>query len=813
LAIAIGLLKTLLELASSRKSGAVDASAHSARVRVFVEDGDIVFAEEGGVGETLGRILVRERVLNEDQYAAAIEWTADLRARGEKARLGEVMVELGFLTPEQLNAALSAQVRHKVVRAIGWAGAQVSFMECHGMLSVAAHHSTPLEPLVLAALRVAERARVDELFDQARSRFVGLRADRAARAQTLERLTSFRMHDDEDAFARGLDGAWTIDELLEVEEGGVDRAVVLAALLLTDCLDLHGTPQSGRDKPLARPKPPRPRKSGTSLAPVPVSQAPSSLARVPQALLEKPAQVAKTRAVAVVAMTTRQRARVKRLAARLRAMRAAQRALAAARTNATALEIPTTARLLAEKAFQAGKKLARANRMAHARDELRRACSLFSAPEYEVWAAWASLRSEPRHAHAYAEELREAAERAVAQNPELGFGFYALAHLARGAGDEARAKELFARARSLDAEGIESALDIRFRYVVPASPSETKGELRPLARLLTAPAPAAVRAKAVREREEAEKRERERALERERAQEREREAREKTEKRESERALERARSDARESEGAQKREREAREKSEKEQRDKAEKHESERALERERALEQERDNGEKRERAEEQERAQAREAARERQRENEERWTRDPTRDATTVRPPPPKPDPRVDRARAKARARSQQTVLVAIAALVLLAVVVARSTPGSRPPTATADSTTAAPPPPPASSPSLLSSAAVEETPEVADAAIEVLELEDAAPASDAGADVAVPPAAEESDIPKTVALLDLPKLANGHRVFVDGRVVGEPPAVVFAPCGRHVVKVGSTGRDQLLDVPCGARLSVAYP
>src|SRR5260221_12101752 len=77
LAIAIGLLKMLLELATSKKSGAVDASAHGARVRVFVENGDIVFAEEGGVGETLGRILVRERVLSEDQYGAAIEWTAD----------------------------------------------------------------------------------------------------------------------------------------------------------------------------------------------------------------------------------------------------------------------------------------------------------------------------------------------------------------------------------------------------------------------------------------------------------------------------------------------------------------------------------------------------------------------------------------------------------------------------------------------------------------------------------------------------------------------------------------------------------------
>ena len=50
----------------------------------------------------------------------------------------------------------------------------------------------------------------------------------------------------------------------------------------------------------------------------------------------------------------------------------------------------------------------------------------------------------------------------------------------------------------------------------------------------------------------------------------------------------------------------------------------------------------------------------------------------------------------------------------------------------------------------------------------------------------------------------------STGHRLFVDGLVVGQTPAQVLVTCGTHVIKVGSAGREQSLDVPCGATLTV---
>ena len=48
------------------------------------------------------------------------------------------------------------------------------------------------------------------------------------------------------------------------------------------------------------------------------------------------------------------------------------------------------------------------------------------------------------------------------------------------------------------------------------------------------------------------------------------------------------------------------------------------------------------------------------------------------------------------------------------------------------------------------------------------------------------------------------------GHRVFVDGRVVGEGEGPFLVPCGKRAVKVGSRGKVQNVDLPCGGELSV---
>ena len=48
------------------------------------------------------------------------------------------------------------------------------------------------------------------------------------------------------------------------------------------------------------------------------------------------------------------------------------------------------------------------------------------------------------------------------------------------------------------------------------------------------------------------------------------------------------------------------------------------------------------------------------------------------------------------------------------------------------------------------------------------------------------------------------------GRRIFVDQRTMGQTPETVVVKCGAHTVKLGSSGHEQTLDVPCGGEVAV---
>jgi hypothetical protein len=59
-------------------------------------------------------------------------------------------------------------------------------------------------------------------------------------------------------------------------------------------------------------------------------------------------------------------------------------------------------------------------------------------------------------------------------------------------------------------------------------------------------------------------------------------------------------------------------------------------------------------------------------------------------------------------------------------------------------------------------------------------------------------------------MAEISTEKAQPGHRIFVDDKVAGETPSVVQLSCGKHVVKLGSAGKPQAVDVACGQRQEI---
>jgi hypothetical protein len=72
-------------------------------------------------------------------------------------------------------------------------------------------------------------------------------------------------------------------------------------------------------------------------------------------------------------------------------------------------------------------------------------------------------------------------------------------------------------------------------------------------------------------------------------------------------------------------------------------------------------------------------------------------------------------------------------------------------------------------------------------------------------------------------VPSIDLPAIAvaeatgkivptiNGHRLYIDGKLVGDSKGPLDVPCGEHSVKLGSAGFTKTVAVPCGGEVSVS--
>jgi hypothetical protein len=75
----------------------------------------------------------------------------------------------------------------------------------------------------------------------------------------------------------------------------------------------------------------------------------------------------------------------------------------------------------------------------------------------------------------------------------------------------------------------------------------------------------------------------------------------------------------------------------------------------------------------------------------------------------------------------------------------------------------------------------------------------------------VDAPPPAPPAAAPtvSTTGTITSPKWARGRHVFLDGKDVGLS-GVLEAACGRHVVKIGPSGKARDVTVPCGGTVSV---
>ena len=150
----------LLDL--SRKTGMLRVTSelrHNAGTISF-EDGAIVYAEIRSNPHPLGALLLRTGKITE----ADLERARDMQSRqGDKRRLGEILVELGALSPRELQRQVRFQIEEVVFEVMSWREGYFSFTE--GPLSDVATETAvriPTEALLMeGARRIDEWSRIE----------------------------------------------------------------------------------------------------------------------------------------------------------------------------------------------------------------------------------------------------------------------------------------------------------------------------------------------------------------------------------------------------------------------------------------------------------------------------------------------------------------------------------------------------------------------------------------------------------------------------------------------------------------------------
>jgi hypothetical protein len=118
--------------------------------RIVVDEGSVVFATSNERELGLAACLLREGALDAE---AARE--AETRQAREGLRIGQVLLQMGVVTPERLNAAIAGQIREIVLGALEWEAGEVVFDIGGRRTADFARMDLPLTDLLLEGIRRA----------------------------------------------------------------------------------------------------------------------------------------------------------------------------------------------------------------------------------------------------------------------------------------------------------------------------------------------------------------------------------------------------------------------------------------------------------------------------------------------------------------------------------------------------------------------------------------------------------------------------------------------------------------------------------
>lgn len=231
--------EVLAELYRARVSGAILLRRKQVKKIVYVRDGTPELVKSNLLVECLGRILVREKMISEAECEESLR-----RMRATRRMQGTVLVEMGCISPHNLQYALITQLAEKLYDVFRWDAGEYHFNP---------HVALPAEPLSLGmtcAQLIHEGVR--RAYDERRlaAAFKGVDQKYVHPSQRpLYALQDAGLGDDERALLLMADGHKTVSTLRALElMPALETDRLLFAMTCAQMIELKDRPAEGRPR-------------------------------------------------------------------------------------------------------------------------------------------------------------------------------------------------------------------------------------------------------------------------------------------------------------------------------------------------------------------------------------------------------------------------------------------------------------------------------------------------------------------------------------------------------------------------------------
>jgi DNA-binding response OmpR family regulator len=232
--------RLLQRLYAGRSTGSLLLLKEPIKKIVAFSGGYPVSVRSNVANETLGQILLEKKLITADTLAESVQ-----RMLKEKRQQGQILIEMGALSPYNLDRALVDQLEAKLLEIFSWTDGKFMFKAGEATPAGTIRLERPPAAIILEGIRRHySDERQQAVLDRSAGQLLSLSSD------PLLRLQEMTTDPTELAFIRSIDGNRQVDALLKGAEIPGDKArLLLVALSESGMIERSETTSRRRSVP------------------------------------------------------------------------------------------------------------------------------------------------------------------------------------------------------------------------------------------------------------------------------------------------------------------------------------------------------------------------------------------------------------------------------------------------------------------------------------------------------------------------------------------------------------------------------------